>query len=98
MPPEIERQLLVQSIDERRAVRVEEREKPDRALLRMAAGEGERSRMDELTPQGFVAALGRLNHLAVQVLQVPLHPLERRSGGPFERRIERGHRLDDARH
>src|SRR5579872_6880446 len=62
--PEIERQLLVQAFDERRAVQVQEREETDRALLRVAAGEGERARVDELAPECFVAPLRGLNHLA----------------------------------
>ena len=54
--------------------------------------------MDELAAQRFVAPLGRMNHLAVQVLQVALHPLQRRARRSFERRIERRHRRDQARH
>src|SRR5258708_17956971 len=87
--PQIEGQLLVQPLDERRAVLVQEREKSDRSFLSVAAGERERASVDELTPQRFVAPLGSLDHLAVQRLEVALHPLERRACGPFERRIER---------
>src|SRR5262245_48139695 len=96
--PEIERELLVQTIDKHRAVLVQKRDEADRPLLRVAAGEGERSRVHELPPQRFVAPLRGLNHLAVQRLQVALHPLERRSRRAFERGIERRDRLNQARH
>src|SRR6185503_11116918 len=95
---EVERQLFVQTIDERRAVLVEERDEPDGPLLGVAAREGERAGVDELAAQRFVAALGGLNHLAVERLQITLHPLERRAGGAFERRIQCRQRLDEPRH
>jgi hypothetical protein len=75
--PEIERELLVQTIDERRAVLIQERDEPDGSLLCVAAGEGEGSCVNELPPQRFIAPLCGLNHLTVQRLQVALHPLER---------------------
>ena len=43
--PQVERQLLVQPIDERRAVLVQERHEADRPFLRVAAGEGQRPRV-----------------------------------------------------
>ena len=42
--PQVERQLVVQPIDERRAVLVQERDEADRPFLRVAVGEGERAR------------------------------------------------------
>src|SRR5262249_61647275 len=55
VPPEVEREFLIQTFDERRAVGVEKRHESDRALLRVAAGEGERSCVHELTAKRFVA-------------------------------------------
>ena len=71
----IERKLVVEAFDERRAVLVQERDESDRAFLRVAAGEGERARVHELPAERFVAALRRLDHLAVERLQVVLHAL-----------------------
>src|SRR5262249_9794943 len=85
--PEVERQFLVQTIDQRRPVLVQERDEAYRPLLSVPAREGERPRVDELPAEGFVAALRRLNHLAVQRLEIALHPLERRARGAFQRRI-----------
>ena len=48
--PQIEGQLLVQPVDERRAVLVQEREEANRSFLCVAAGEGEGTRVNELTP------------------------------------------------
>src|SRR5439155_21242479 len=98
MPPEIERQLFVQTIDERRAVLVQERDEADRPLLRVAAGKGERSCVNELPPQRFIAPLRGLNHLAVQRLQIALHALERGARRSLERRVERRDRLNQDRH
>ena len=50
VPSQIERQLFVQALDERRAVLIQERDEPDRALLRMAARERERLRVHERLP------------------------------------------------
>src|SRR5581483_11869680 len=52
VPSHIYRQFLVQTLDERRAVLVEEGNEPDRPLLGVAAGEGQRPGVHELTPQG----------------------------------------------
>src|SRR5262249_23491552 len=95
VPPHVEGELLVEPIDERRAVLIEERDEPDRPFLRVAAGERQHPRVHELTAQRLVAPLGRLNHLAVQRLQIVLHASERRSRRALERRIERRHRLND---
>jgi hypothetical protein len=52
----------------------------------------------ELTAQRLVAPFCRLNHLAVQGLEIALHPLEGRARRAFECRIERRNRLNDALH
>src|SRR5262249_54769602 len=98
MPSQVEGELLVQPFYERRPVLIEEGDEADRALLRVAAGAGQRAGMHELTPQRFVAPLRCLDHLAVQRLQIVLHAAERRSGGAFERRIEGGDGLDQPMH
>ena len=43
--PEVERQLFVEPIDERRTVLVEERDEPDRSFLCVTVGKGERARV-----------------------------------------------------
>src|SRR3954447_17308658 len=95
MMAEVEGELLVEPIDERGAVLVQKGDKADRPFLRMAAGKGERARVHELTAQRFVAALRRLNHLAVQRLEIALHPFERRARGALQRGIERRNRLNE---
>ena len=98
MPPEVERKFLIQAIDQRWTVLIQEGQETDGAFLGVAAGEGERPGVDELPAQRFVAALGRLDHLAVQRLEIALHPLQRRARRAFERWIECGHRRNQARH
>src|SRR3954463_16225362 len=95
---EVEGELLVQPIDERGAVLFQKGDKADGPFLRMAAGKGERARVHELTAQRFVAELRRLNHLAVQRLEVALHPFERRARGGLERWIECWKLLIEPRH
>src|SRR6516225_11047556 len=73
---EIERQLLIEPVDERRTVFVQKRHKPDRTLLHVAAGKGECAGVHELASKCFVPPLGGGNHLAVQCLQVVLHPAQ----------------------
>ena len=69
----------IEAIDERRPVLVQERDEADRrAPAAWPSGKASAARARELAPQRFVAPLGRLNHLAVQRLQVVLHPAERR--------------------
>src|SRR5206468_9859812 len=95
MPSQVEGELLVQPFYERGPVLIEEGYEADRALLRVATGEGQRAGANELAPQRLVAALGRLDDLAVQRLEIVLHAGERRSRGAFERRIEGGDRFDE---
>src|SRR5215470_8089401 len=90
VPTQFQGEFFVQSIDERWSVLVQQRHETDRAFLRLTTGERERARVDELAPQRLVPALCRLNHLAVQRLQVMLHPRKRRPGRALEGGIERG--------
>src|SRR2546429_9541011 len=69
MPSQVEGELLVQPFYERGPVLIEEGYEADRALLRVATGEGQRAGANELAPQRLVAALGRLDDLAVQRLR-----------------------------
>src|SRR5216117_835666 len=89
MTPQVQRQLLVETLDESRTVLIQEGDEADGAFLRVPVGEGERARVHELAAQRLVAPLRRLNHLAVKRLQVAPHPLERGARRPFERGIER---------
>src|SRR3954447_11693913 len=98
MMAEVEGELLVEPIDERGAVLVQKGDKADGPFLRMAAGKGERARVHELAAERFIAALRRLDHLAVQRLQVALHPFERRARSAFECWIERRDGLNEPRH
>jgi hypothetical protein len=66
--PEIERQLIEQPVYQRRTVLIEKRHETDRALLRMAAGEGERL-WGELPAQCFVAPLRRLDRFPTKRLR-----------------------------
>src|SRR5438876_4706726 len=90
VPAEIERQLLLEAIDESRAVLIEERDEADGAFLRVPAGEGKRSSVDELPAQRFVAPLGGLNHFAMKRLEIVLHSAEGRPRGALEGRIGGG--------
>ena len=54
----------------------------------MAVREGQGLRPLELASEGVVAALGRLNDLVVQRVEVVLHAAKRRLDGAFERRID----------
>src|SRR5256885_14209251 len=56
--PQIERQFLVESFDERRPVLVQKGDETNRSFLRVPVGECERARVNELPPQRFVAPLG----------------------------------------
>ena len=95
MVAHVERQLLAQPIDQRRAVLVEELDEADVAFLRVAAGERLRLGVLELAPQRFVPALGRLDDLAVQLLESSCMRAERRSRRAFERRIDLRHCAGD---
>ena len=94
----VERQLVGQAIDEGGPVLVQEGHKSDGPLLRVTARKGERTQVDELPAQSFVAALGRLDCLPVQRLQIVLHPSERRSRGAFERSVQHRDGRDQLRH
>ena len=61
MMAHIERQLVVQPIEEHEAVLIQERHESDRAFLGVAMRKGERARMGELAPQGVVAPFRRLD-------------------------------------
>src|SRR6186713_1413551 len=74
----VDRRLLTQPLDQRRAVLVEEVDEPEDALLLRPAGEGLRLCVLELPSQRVVLALGRLDDLGVQLLEVVLHPPLRR--------------------
>src|SRR5262249_1148537 len=89
VPAELGRQLVVQPVGERRPVLVQEPDKADGAFLRVSARKHQGADAHELAAQRFVAALGRLNHLAAQRLDVVLHAAQRGTGCTFERRIER---------
>src|SRR5262245_19266144 len=98
MPAEFERQLLEQAVDQRRAVTVQEENHAKRPFLRMTV----RKRLSlgpcELPPQRLVSLLGGMNHLRFQAAKLVLHLAENRIRGSGKRRVERGHRLDDALH
>ena len=85
---EVERQLLHESLDERRAITVEERDAGERPLLGDAVRKCLVLRPRELTSQGVVALLGRADHLAAQRRQIVLQLAERRPGGAFERGVD----------
>ena len=72
----VERQLVVEAIDERRAVRLRKDTKPIVRSCGWPSGNA-CARADELAPQGLVAPLGGVDDLVVQRLQVVLHPAER---------------------
>src|SRR6266849_5619380 len=86
VPTHVERQLLIEPLDERRSVSVQERHKPNCPLLWLSLGKGERTRVHELTPQGFVAALRGMNHFAVEGVEIVPHATERGLRRPLEGR------------
>src|SRR6476659_6539772 len=98
VPPEVERELLAETVDERRSVLVQERDETNCTLLSVSAGKGECACVHELAPKCLVAPLGGRDHLAVQRLEVVLHSGLRRPCGAFERRIERRKGLNHASH
>src|SRR5262245_22244720 len=98
MVTDVERQLVREAIDQGGSVLIEKRDEPDRALLRMAVRKCQRTRPGELASEGVVAALGSLNHLAAQRLQVVLHPAERRLCGALERGIDGCDGVDEWTH
>ena len=86
---EVERQLLGQPVDERRAVLVQEVDHADLALLRVPARKRLRLRVLELPPQRLVLALGRLDDLGCSFLRSSCIRPERRARGALERRVDR---------
>ena len=61
---ELKRQFPQERVDEPGTVAVQEVDQRQRAFLRLAEWEYLRLRPRELTAQGVIAALGRLDHLA----------------------------------
>src|SRR5262245_33624863 len=81
-------QFCIQAIDQRRTVLVQEVHEADRAFLRFAAWEGLRPCVLKLAAQCFILALGGLDDLAMQLLQVVLHSRQRGPRRAFQRRID----------
>src|SRR3954447_18897936 len=54
--PHVEGQFFVESIDESRAVLIQERDEPDRAFLRVTVGKHQGTCADELAAERLVAA------------------------------------------
>src|SRR5262245_2442988 len=83
VPPEVERELLVETVDERRSVLVQERDETNCTLLCVSAGEGECACVHKLASKCLVTPLRSGDHLAVQRLEVVLQPGQRRPRGSF---------------
>src|SRR4051812_24872994 len=83
----VERQLLEQAIDQAGTVLVQKGDEADGALLRLASGKRLGLRVLELAAQRLVLALGGLDDLAVQLLQVVLHAADGRTRHRFERGV-----------
>src|SRR5215510_1222066 len=98
MGARVEGKITAQSIDECGTVLVEKIYETDDTLLGLATGERLTPGMTKLPAQGVILALGRLDDLAVELFEVVLHPSQRRSRCPFERRIDDLHVLRQTVH
>ena len=90
---EVERQLVVKAVHERRAVSIQEIDEADASLLGMALGKRLGTGARELAPQRFVTALLGADDLLVQRVEVVLHPPERVPRGVRQRRVDGRHDL-----
>src|SRR5262245_11176105 len=88
MRTRVEGEIAAQSIDKGRSVLIQKVYETDHPLLWLAAGECLLLGMTKLSTEGFIFAFGGLDDLAVELLQIVLHPRQRRPGGSFERRVD----------
>src|SRR5262245_12051736 len=84
----VEGELAAQSIDKGRSVLIQKVYETDHPLLWLAAGDCLLLGMTKLSAEGFIFAFSGLDDLAVELLQIVLHPRQRRPGGSLQRGVD----------